>query len=60
MHYRGEPPAESLAAGEHSGRNTGLGSMREAALAALGAALLFVALLVLGGLTLSGLRTSFL
>lgn len=68
MHYRGALPAEPGSAGEHSGRdlsrnpgpNPGLGSLREAAVAALGAALLLVALVVLGGFTLSGLRTSFL
>jgi hypothetical protein len=52
----GAPPADASG----SGRDAGLGSLREAALAALGAALLIIALLMVGELTITGLRTNFL
>ena len=43
-----------------AGEHPGLGSVREAALATLGSALLIVALLMVGQLTITGLRTNFL
>jgi hypothetical protein len=72
MDYGGEPPADAWergpdagrdlddTGGDHLGEHPGLGSVREAALAALGAALLIVALLMVGELTITGLRTNFL
>jgi hypothetical protein len=56
MHYGGATPVESWEPDEHPG----LGSVREAALATLGSALLVVALLMVGQLTITGLRTNFL
>jgi hypothetical protein len=60
MHYGGETPADTWGPGEEAGEHPGLGSVREAALAALGGALLVVALLMVGQLTVTGLRTNFL
>jgi hypothetical protein len=60
MHYGGETPADTWGPDEDAGERPGLGSVREAALAALGGALLVVALLMVGQLTVSGLRTNFL
>jgi hypothetical protein len=60
MHYGGETPADAWEPGEDAGEHPGLGSVREAALAALGGALLVVALLMVGQLTVTGLRTNFL
>jgi hypothetical protein len=60
MHYGGETPADTWGAGEDAGEHPGLGGVREAALAALGATLLVVALLMVGELTITGLRTNFL
>ncbi len=53
-------PARTSPASSSDAAAPGIGSVREAGLAALGAGLLIVALLVLGGLTIAGLRTSFL
>jgi len=60
MHYGGETPGDTWGPGEDAGEHPGLGSVREAALATLGAALLVVALLMVGQLTITGLRTNFL
>ncbi|MCW3044898.1 MAG: hypothetical protein JWL57_3056 [Actinobacteria bacterium] len=61
MHYGGETPADTWGPDEDAGlERPGLGSVREAALAALGGALLVVALLMVGQLTVTGLRTNFL
>jgi hypothetical protein len=55
MHYGGATPVE-----REPDEHPGLGSVREAALATLGSALLVVALLMVGQLTITGLRTNFL
>jgi hypothetical protein len=60
MHYGGETPADTWGPAEDAGERPGLGSVREAALVALGGALLVVALLLVGQLTVTGLRTNFL
>jgi hypothetical protein len=60
MHYGGETPGDTWGPGEDAGEHPGLGSVREAALATLGVALLVVALLMVGQLTITGLRTNFL
>ena len=56
LHYGGATPGDTWWPDEHPG----IGSVREAALATLGSALLVVALLMVGQLTITGLRTNFL